>query len=114
MFRSAIARVRDSRRDDSGFTLIELLIVVLILGVLAAIVVFSVRGITDTGEESACKTEFRTVDVAIEAYYAENNSDPANLGELVTGGFLKSVPSKYVTGIGTNTAGDPIPTGVTC
>jgi len=114
MYRSAISRARDVRRDESGFTLIELLIVVLILGVLAAIVVFSVRGITDTGEESACKTEFRTVDVAIEAYYAENDGDPADLQALVDGGFLKSVPTEYVTGIGTNSAGDPVPTGVTC
>ncbi|MGW5532330.1 type II secretion system protein, partial [Streptomyces xanthochromogenes] len=41
-----------ARRQD-GFTLIELLVVIVILGVLAAIVVFSVRGIGDKGHKSA-------------------------------------------------------------
>ena len=39
---------------DKGFTLVELLIVIVILGILATIVVFAVRGITDKGQKSAC------------------------------------------------------------
>lgn len=107
-------RLRAARNDQRGFTLIELLIVIIILGVLAAVVVFSVRGITDTGEQSACETEFRTVETAIEAYYAETGTDPGALQDLVDGGFLKSVPTDYVTGIGTDANGNPIATGVTC
>src|SRR5688572_9761497 len=61
-----INRARDARRQDNGFTLIELLIVIVILGVLAAIVVFSVRGITDTGEEAACEANYKTALTAIE------------------------------------------------
>lgn len=105
MLRTSIDRLRAGRRDDRGFTLIELLIVIIILGVLAAIVVFSVRGITQNGEEAACKTEFRIVDTAIEAFYAETGAYPATatpvdrLEELVDGGFLKSVPDEYVTGV---------------
>ncbi|MFC7502846.1 prepilin-type N-terminal cleavage/methylation domain-containing protein [Nocardioides sp. GCM10030258] len=109
-----IDRLRAARRDNRGFTLIELLIVIIILGVLAAVVVFSVRGITNNAAESACKTEFRTVETAIEAYYADGLGDPANLQDLVDEGFLKAVPTDYVTGLGTNTAGDPIATGVDC
>ena len=37
---------------DEGFTLVELLIVIVILGILATIVVFAVRGITDQGQKS--------------------------------------------------------------
>jgi prepilin-type N-terminal cleavage/methylation domain-containing protein len=111
MFNNAIARARQVRRDEGGFTLIELLIVILILGVLAGIVVFSVRGIQDHGEASACKTEFRTVDTAIEAYYAKNTSNPTNLQALVDGGFLHSVDTEYVTGMG----GTPLAaTGTDC
>jgi general secretion pathway protein G len=58
------------RSADAGFTLIELLIVIIILGVLAAIVVFSVRGITDKGATAACKTSVSTIDTAFEAYAA--------------------------------------------
>lgn len=90
---NTLARLRAARRDDRGFTLIELLIVIIILGVLAAVVVFSVRGITDNGEEAACQTEIRTVETAVEAYYAENNAYPATVGALVGGGFLRDNPT---------------------
>ncbi|KRC56963.1 MULTISPECIES: prepilin-type N-terminal cleavage/methylation domain-containing protein [unclassified Nocardioides] len=113
--RRTIDRLQAARRDQRGFTLIELLIVIIILGILAAIVVFSVRGITDKGDESACKIEFRTVNTAIEAYYAENGSEAADLDALVTGGFLKGeggvYSGKYVTGLG----GTPVEaTGTAC
>ena len=49
---------------EQGFTLIELLVVIAILGILAAVVVFSVNGITDRGKKSACVTEVSTVQTA--------------------------------------------------
>ena len=63
-------RIRKAMKEESGFTLIELLIVIVILGILAAIVVFSVSGITDRGKSSACKSDVATVTTAAEAYYA--------------------------------------------
>ena len=53
-----------------GFTLIELLVVIVILGILAAVVVFAVGGITDKGQGAACQTEAKTVRTAAEAYAA--------------------------------------------
>ena len=47
------------RAGEGGFTLVELLVVIVILGILAAIVVFAVGGITDKGETSACKATSR-------------------------------------------------------
>ena len=64
---------RKRRGQEEGFTLIELLIVIVILGILAAIVVFAVGGITDKGNKSACKSDQKTLEVASEAYYAQNN-----------------------------------------
>lgn len=108
--RRTIDRLQAARREDRGFTLIELLIVIIILGVLAAIVVFSVRGITENGKEAACKTEYRIVNTAIEAYYAENGSNPADLDALVPD-FLKEKPTEYVTSI---SGTPPEATGATC
>ncbi len=65
---------------EQGFTLIELLVVIAILGILAAVVVFSVNGITDRGKHSACVTEVSTVQTAIEAYFAQNDAYPAGSG----------------------------------
>ncbi|MFF3756565.1 type II secretion system protein [Streptomyces sp. NPDC002185] len=57
---------------EAGFTLIELLVVIVILGVLSAIVVFSVKGINDKGQDSACDTDKATIATAEEAYYASH------------------------------------------
>ena len=64
------------KKNESGFTLIELLIVIVILGVLSGIVVFAVSGIQDRGNAAACKTDKKTVLVAVEAYYAKNGTYP--------------------------------------
>jgi general secretion pathway protein G len=74
MRRSALRRTA-----DAGFTLIELLIVIVILGILAAIVVFSVTGITDRGNTAACKATVAEVDVAAEAYVAQNGGTASGL-----------------------------------
>lgn len=60
--------------SDRGFSLIELLIVIVILGVLATVVVFSVRGISDRGQDSACNTDARAVATAVEAYFAQETT----------------------------------------
>jgi prepilin-type N-terminal cleavage/methylation domain-containing protein len=73
-----------AKAEESGFTLIELMIVIVILGVLAGIVIFAVGGITDNGNVAACKSDVKTVDVAVEAYKAKNGSYPPNLDPALT------------------------------
>ena len=64
-------------RRDKGFTLVELLIVVVILGILATVTVFAVRGITDKGQESACDTDMRVMETAVETWYADQSTGTA-------------------------------------
>ena len=95
MMHTILEHRREGRRGQRGFTLVELLVVVLILGVLAAVVVFSVGGITKRGVNASCETEVREVRTAIEAYKAQNsNTNPANLAALVTANLLETAPSK--------------------
>jgi general secretion pathway protein G len=75
-------RLSAARRNDGGFTLIELLIVIVILGILAAIVVFSVRGITDRGDVAACKSNVKSAQVAAEAYYAQTGKYPTAMAQI--------------------------------
>ena len=70
-----------------GFTLIELLVVIVILGILAGVVVFSVGGVTDKGESAAFKTDARTLRTAEEAYYAKFG-EYADVQTLADAGFL--------------------------
>ena len=64
-----------TEKQDKGFTLVELLIVIVILGILATVTVFAVRGITDQGQDSACAADQKTLEVAVEAWYAQNGTD---------------------------------------
>src|SRR4051794_32525214 len=81
--------------DEPGFTLIELLVVIVILGILAAIVVFAVGGITDKGQTAACDTEKKTIQTAEEAYYAhfKTGSTYTTTANLVTQKYLADAPT---------------------
>jgi general secretion pathway protein G len=74
-------------KQDKGFTLVELLIVIVILGILATVTVFAVRGITDQGQTSACSADRKTLETAVEAYYAKNGN---TLGAAATETELKA------------------------
>ncbi|GAA1976578.1 prepilin-type N-terminal cleavage/methylation domain-containing protein [Nocardioides panacihumi] len=115
MLQNTLNRARNLREEEGGFTLIELVIVILVLGILAGIVVFSVRGVQDHGEVAACKTEVRTVDTAVEAFYANNTSYPANLGALTTdpNKFLRSLPT-YVASVNGTTGALTMVAGAPC
>lgn len=65
---------RARRNGDDGFTLIELLIVIVILGVLAAIVVFSVQGINNQSSKASCQSVVAEVDTAYEAAVAQGTA----------------------------------------
>ena len=77
-----------SRRSDDGFTLVELLIVIVILGVLATVTVFAVRGITDQGTASATDADERTLESAQEAHMAKEG-EYATEADLVAAGLLR-------------------------
>jgi len=63
---------REAGDSEYGFTLIELLIVIIVLGILAAIVIFSLTGVTGQSESAACNSDAKTVETAVAAYQAEN------------------------------------------
>jgi len=81
---------------QGGFTLIELLVVIAILGVLAAVVVFAVNGISNNSKQSACKIDLRTLKTAVQADFAEDQvQDAADEAGLVTEGFLEDESTYY-------------------
>ncbi len=61
-------------RNYSGFTLIEMLIVVIVLGILAAIIIPQIAVSTDDAKLNTLQTNLNGVRNAAELYYFEHNS----------------------------------------
>lgn len=111
-----INRLMEKKRQEEGFTLIEMLIVVIILGILAAVVVFGVSTFRKDSAAEACKTDVKSVETAVEAYKAKTGAYPTGAGaddaakaadrmtKVVTAGYLKSAPtgSGYTVSITTD------------
>jgi len=83
-----------TERGAGGFTLIELLVVIIILGILAAVVVFAVGGVGDKGQASALKIDSRTLVTALEANCA-NDGGYATESELVANGLLSEQSTNH-------------------
>jgi type IV pilus assembly protein PilA len=64
--------------EESGFTLVELLVVMLILGILAAIAIPSFFNQRDKGNDAQAKADARTAQTAIETYATDNDGSYAN------------------------------------
>jgi prepilin-type N-terminal cleavage/methylation domain-containing protein len=72
MFQRALAK---KRSGEGGFTLVELLIVIVILGILAAIVVLAIGGLSGTAQKSSCNAAAKAISSAEDAFFA--SPDPA-------------------------------------
>jgi type IV pilus assembly protein PilA len=77
-----------TKSRKSGFTLIELLIVVVIIGILAAIAIPKFSSTKGQAFLAAMRSDLRNLATAEESYYYSNNSYSNNLGSL---NYLSSV-----------------------
>lgn len=77
LHKAAVNR-KTSRKGQEGFTLIELMVVVIIIGVLAAVVVPRFSGQTEKARIAAAKAELASMKTIIDIYYVENDSYPSD------------------------------------
>ncbi|MCP4611320.1 MAG: type II secretion system protein [Planctomycetes bacterium] len=64
----------NQKRERRGFTLIELMVVILIVGILAAVAVPILRGRIEQAKWSEAAATAGAIKTAVRAYYAENPS----------------------------------------
>jgi prepilin-type N-terminal cleavage/methylation domain-containing protein len=89
-------RTRKHNAARNAFTLIEILIVVVILGILAAIVIPQFTNAADDANESGVKSQLQTLRSQIELYRAQNaGTNPAS---LATGDWSTMIDSGYLNG----------------
>ena len=71
------------RPSHRGFTLIEIMLVVIIIGVLAAMVVPRLAGRTEQAKVVRAKSDIGALGVALDLYEMDLGQYPASLAELV-------------------------------
>jgi prepilin-type N-terminal cleavage/methylation domain-containing protein len=67
-----ISKIKNSR----GFTIVELLIVIVVIGILAALVITTYNGIQQKARDTERKTDVNALHGQIEAYNAQNGKYP--------------------------------------
>ncbi len=70
-------------RNRKGFTLIELLIVVVIIGILAAIAIPKFAATKDKAKLATVKTDLKNIQTAQEAYFSDFNTYSSALSSTI-------------------------------
>ncbi len=87
-----------AQKRQAGFTLIEILVVVMILGILAAVVVPNIMSRPEEARVAKAKQDVRALETALDLYKLDNFAYPTTdqgLEALVSKPTIPPIPRKY-------------------
>ena len=88
---------QQTSRRDAGFTLLELIVVMIIIGVLAAIAVPAFARHMKSAREAVLKEDLQTLRGAIDSYTVDKPKAPQPLDDRVSSGYMKKIPVDPMT-----------------
>jgi general secretion pathway protein G len=89
---SASLQQPSTRSTEQGFTLLELMIVMVVIGLLAAIAIPAYTSNIRNAKEAVLKEDLHTLRQAIDSYTVDKAKAPQSLDDLVQAGYIKSMP----------------------
>lgn len=89
------------KRTQKGFTLVEIMIVVVIIGLLAAMALPAFKKVRENSRKSAMKNDARQLASAAQQYFLENNTMSVAVAYDSKSGAITGQLQDYVKQIGT-------------